>query len=277
HDSQAHFPQNRCPEGTQKEILEDVFQWACSSPSKDVPSICWLQGPAGSGKSAIAQAIAERCEKKELLASFFFSRTDPNRNTPKYLALAIADALTTANPSLQHIILQVVNHMPEVLHMTLEGQFRALVIEPLLQWGKDTQELLSMPHTSTVPPLVIIDGLDECLKPVEQKQVLSLALLALEEKLPIHFLICSQPEPQIQEGFNQYHLHQFTKTVSLDNVSNVKPDIRTMLHNGLNKIRNSDRCKHLKFPNPWPSWLDLEILVDRSSDQSIYLATFLRF
>ncbi|KAF9258431.1 hypothetical protein L218DRAFT_845381, partial [Marasmius fiardii PR-910] len=127
------------------------------------------------------------------------------------------------------------------------------------------------------PPLVIIDGLDECLKPIEQKQVLSLALLALEEKLPIHFLIRSQPEPQIQEGFNQYNLHQFTKTVSLDNASNVKPDSRTILHNGLNKIRNSDRCKHLKFPNPWPSWPDLEILVDRSTDQSIYPATFLRF
>ncbi|KAF9254125.1 hypothetical protein L218DRAFT_834052, partial [Marasmius fiardii PR-910] len=51
------------------------------------------------------------------------------------------------------------------------------------------------------PLLVIIDVLDECLKPVEQKEVLSLSLLAMMEQLPIHFLVCSHPEPQIQEVY----------------------------------------------------------------------------
>ncbi|KAF9254676.1 hypothetical protein L218DRAFT_836831, partial [Marasmius fiardii PR-910] len=64
----------------------------------------WLRGSAGTGKSAITQTIAEACEGKNLLATLFFSRSDPNRNTSRYLALAIADAITTNVPSLQHTI-----------------------------------------------------------------------------------------------------------------------------------------------------------------------------
>ncbi|KAF9254271.1 hypothetical protein L218DRAFT_886647, partial [Marasmius fiardii PR-910] len=71
--------------------------------SQDIPGVCWLRGSAGAGKSAIAQTVAERCEGNRLVASFFFSRTDPARNTPKYLALAIADGLITAHPTLQDI------------------------------------------------------------------------------------------------------------------------------------------------------------------------------
>jgi len=32
----------------------------------------WLNGPAGAGKSAILQTIAERCKDNRLAASFFF-------------------------------------------------------------------------------------------------------------------------------------------------------------------------------------------------------------
>ncbi|KAF9256680.1 hypothetical protein L218DRAFT_881225, partial [Marasmius fiardii PR-910] len=197
HDSQACFPQPNFSEGAREEILKDLLQWACSSPSQEVPGVCWLWGSACAGKSAIAQTVAERCEQNELLASFFFSRTDPNWNTSKYLTLAIADGITTAIPALQSSIPQKVQDTPEILHMTLKQEFNALVVEPLLQWRKDIPEFFSTLHTPTAPSLVIIDGLDECLHPLDQEEVLSLALLAMKEKLPLHFLICSRPEPQI--------------------------------------------------------------------------------
>ena len=52
--------------------------------------IMWVYGPAGAGKSAIAHTIAEMCEETILLASFFFSRNDPSRNTVKPLIATIA-------------------------------------------------------------------------------------------------------------------------------------------------------------------------------------------
>ncbi|KAF9260168.1 hypothetical protein L218DRAFT_947086 [Marasmius fiardii PR-910] len=52
--------------------------------------IYWLQGSESSWRSAVAQKLAKECEEKELLSTFFFSTEDPNRNTPRYLTLAIA-------------------------------------------------------------------------------------------------------------------------------------------------------------------------------------------
>ncbi|KAF9263204.1 hypothetical protein L218DRAFT_839970, partial [Marasmius fiardii PR-910] len=72
HNSQARFPQPKCAEGTRETILKDLLQWAHTSPSQEVPCVCWLWGSAGAGKSAIAQTVAERCEGNKLLASFFF-------------------------------------------------------------------------------------------------------------------------------------------------------------------------------------------------------------
>ncbi|KAF9263195.1 hypothetical protein L218DRAFT_831388, partial [Marasmius fiardii PR-910] len=265
HNSQARFPQPKCAEGTREAILEDLFQWAHTSPS-EISGVCWLRGSAGVGKSAIAQTVAERCEGNNLLVSFFFSKTDPNRNTSKYLVLAIADALMTAHPTLSDSILQVVNSSPAILHMTLEAQFRALVVEPWLKWR----------YTLMLPSLVIIDGLDECLKPIEQKEVLSLALFAMRKQLPISFLICSRPEPQIREGFNEEGLAWFTKFILLDDDPIVNQDIEAMLCQEFDKIRNSDRCKHMDFPHPWPTQADLNTLVKKSSGQFAYPATVIK-
>ncbi|KAF9264438.1 hypothetical protein L218DRAFT_1027996, partial [Marasmius fiardii PR-910] len=130
HDSQARFPQPRCSEDTQEQVLSEVLEWAHSSLSPKVPGICWLWGSAGVGKSAIAQTIAERCDGKKLLATFFFSRSDPNRNNPRYLALAIAHGILTAIPHLHDPIVEIVYNRPEIFHVSLDVQFRMLVTEP---------------------------------------------------------------------------------------------------------------------------------------------------
>ncbi|KAF9254771.1 hypothetical protein L218DRAFT_1009307 [Marasmius fiardii PR-910] len=279
HDSQARFPQPKCSEGTRKVILSDLMGWACSDLSPEIAGVCWLRGSAGTGKSAIAQTIAEASEGKNLLATFFFSRSDPNRNTSRYLALAMADAIITTIPSLQHTILQKVNNRREILHATLDAQFKALVIEPLLEWRDHIQSSQSIHPTIAIsrPQLVIIDGLDECLDITEQQQVLSLVLLAMGHKLPVRFFICSCPEPQIQGRFNQENLSQFTKFMSLNGDPNANSDIAIMLCTEFRRIRNSERCKHIVFPDPWPSQWDLQRLVDKSSGQFIYPATILKF
>ncbi|KIK52272.1 hypothetical protein GYMLUDRAFT_180242, partial [Collybiopsis luxurians FD-317 M1] len=47
-------------------------------------SVCWLYGPAGAGKSVIAQTLAEICMERGLLVgSFFFWHTDFSWNTPE--------------------------------------------------------------------------------------------------------------------------------------------------------------------------------------------------
>jgi pantothenate kinase-related protein Tda10 len=57
----------KCMEGTREELLTTIMDWR--SRSSTLPLVCWLKGPAGAGKSAIAWTIAERCDAKDQLAA----------------------------------------------------------------------------------------------------------------------------------------------------------------------------------------------------------------
>jgi hypothetical protein len=62
----------RCHENTCKAVLKDISSWI-SDITKDT-FILWLSTPAGLGKSAILQKIAEELDvSSHLAASFFFS------------------------------------------------------------------------------------------------------------------------------------------------------------------------------------------------------------
>jgi replication-associated recombination protein RarA len=68
--------------------------------------ILWLYGPAGAGKSAIAHDIAQRCDlEKLLLASFFFSRSDPARSNAKFLIATIAYQIASTSSGRGRILL----------------------------------------------------------------------------------------------------------------------------------------------------------------------------
>ncbi|KAF9259098.1 hypothetical protein L218DRAFT_1061915, partial [Marasmius fiardii PR-910] len=114
----------------------------------DIPGVCWLHGSAGTGKSAIAQTVVEACKGEQLLATFFFSRSDFNQDKSRYLALAIADAIATTIPSLRKSILHTVHNRQDILHTSLEAQFKALVIQPLLEWRNHVPNPHSTPGTT---------------------------------------------------------------------------------------------------------------------------------
>ena len=118
--------------------------------------IMWVYGPAGSGKSAIAQTIAEMCEDEMiLLASFFFSRNDPSRNTVKPLIATIAYQITLNLPQVRDAILRAIEHDALIFSKSLAVQVKSLIVAPL-QLLADTGFF----KKPTSRRLVIIDGLD---------------------------------------------------------------------------------------------------------------------
>ena len=79
HNSGERFDPPKCHPNTRTHILIKIMNWTVGQVGWD-GFIMWLYGPAGAGKSAIAQTIAELCHARHLLlASFFFSRTDPKK------------------------------------------------------------------------------------------------------------------------------------------------------------------------------------------------------
>jgi len=94
--------------------------------------ILWFYGPAGAGKSAIAHKIAERCElEKLLLASFFFSRSDPARSNSKSLIATISYQIAINIPGTREKVVAAIERDPLILTRSLEAQVAALIFEPL--------------------------------------------------------------------------------------------------------------------------------------------------
>ncbi|KAF8990376.1 hypothetical protein BDQ17DRAFT_1433824 [Cyathus striatus] len=72
HESAERADPLKCHSETRKKYIDEIMEWI-DSPNED-KQIMWLNGPAGAGKSAIFQTIAERrSHEGKLLSSFFFS------------------------------------------------------------------------------------------------------------------------------------------------------------------------------------------------------------
>ncbi|KAF9442922.1 hypothetical protein P691DRAFT_637757, partial [Macrolepiota fuliginosa MF-IS2] len=73
YDSSAHNPAPRCFSGTYEQFVEDIIHWAIPAVSTDNPlPLFWMKGPAGVGKSTIAQTCVERLKKMGRLSAAFF-------------------------------------------------------------------------------------------------------------------------------------------------------------------------------------------------------------
>ena len=106
HNSGERFDPPRCHPNTRTAVIDNIMDWILGLAEEEYESvIMWLHGAAGAGKSAIAQTIAERCQALNLLlASFFFSRSDPSRSHAKYLIATIAYQVAMNFPSTRALI-----------------------------------------------------------------------------------------------------------------------------------------------------------------------------
>jgi len=138
-----------------------------------------LYGPAGTGKSAIAQSIAELCHKSNLLAaSLFFSHAAAGRSDESRLIPTLVYQLCLSMPAIRKYVEDTIERDPLVLLRSSEVQIRSLVVDPLSRALLDEKDALSF-HSG--PKLIIIDGLDECGRAKVQCYVLSVFTTAVQE------------------------------------------------------------------------------------------------
>ena len=275
HDSKERYDAPKCHQDTRKAVIKDITSWV-SDDSKD-SLILWVSAPAGSGKSAILQKIAELFrDSGGLAASFFFSRTAAQRQTEAHLIATIAYQLAVSIPATRPFIDKAVRDDLSVFDKNLSVQMKHLVIQPLicasLQAG-----------SSQWPSLLVIDGLDECTGGKVQANILRIlndALLQLKHSLiSLYLLIASRPEPVICEVFED-DLNQATYHLVLDARYIPDRDIATFLRSSFSDIhrrRKTPFPSMLSLPLPWPSDDVISFLVQKSSGQFIFAATVIRF
>lgn len=273
HDSEARFDPPKCHPDTRKAVLEYLMKWILGEHEQEA-LIVWLYGPAGSGKSAILQTIAERCSKLDvLLASYFFWKSDGTRNHPKSLIATIAYQISLRVPEIQPAFSSIVAADPMIFDRTLDSQLKHLIIDPL-----NDLALTGFFEDCTTPPrLVLIDGLDECSRHDHRNHILRAVARALREHhIPLIFLISSRPESDIMATFHSEALTDIWHSLVLDNSFSPAHDIRIFIEASFKSIKETHPMRaHL--PYDWPSIGSVNTLVWKSSGQFIYASVVIKF
>ena len=272
HNSDERFDPPKCHPNTRLAILTKIMKWIKWEEDLDA-FIMWVYGPAGAGKSAIAQTIAEMCEEEMLLlASFFFSRNDPSRNTVKPLIATIAYQIILHFPDVRDAILEAITRDPLIFSKSLVVQFKSLILAPLQPLAD-----AGFFKERTSHRLVIIDSLDECSDPKVQKNIVDVLANSQERyKLPLMFLFASRPKQHISLAFSTGVLPGVTTRIALDESYLPDEDIRLFLTDKFQEIKSTHRLRAY-IPPQWPLPNILQQLIRKSSGQFIYASMVIHY
>jgi hypothetical protein len=229
--------------------------------------ICWLGGPPGFGKTAIAQSIAEQCVTRQALAaSFFFRRGAENRSDTTRFIPTLADQLTLSIPDAKSSIQTVREKDHTIFGQSLDDQLQKLIINPVL---------------SNTPPsrmVVVVDALDEC----EDKDDIVVFIEALlrasrERRLPFRFFVTGRAENHIVQSFSAPGANSVMYRMDLQNF-NARVDIRTFFQSRFSNFLESENSRLIRNDQtPWPAASDFEGLVEMSSGIFIVASTLVDF
>ncbi|KAM6490153.1 hypothetical protein JOM56_014345 [Amanita muscaria] len=262
HDSPVQDPTRQCHPETRRGVLKQLQDWF--DDPEAAQSIFWLHGPAGVGKSAIAQTIARSFSRDKVPATFFFYRSDTSRNDGNRLFTTLAWQLALSIPGLKHHIINSLNERPDLPRKDVETQFEELIVRPL-------QALNDSSQTPLPAPVIVIDGVDECVNERLQRRILKVIGSAISDhRVPLRFLICSRPEAHIQETINNFQY--LTLPLDLAKLDDAYMDIEKYLKAELSRIASEQ-----DLDPTWPGEEVIQKFVYKSSGQFIYASTLIRF
>ena len=222
-----------------------------------------MNGLAGTGKTSIAQTIAERVFADGLLgASFFCSRDFEDRSDLKLIFPTLAVQLAHAYGEFRSILVPLVQSDTGILRESLYGQMDKLIVQPLAKSGIST--------------VIVIDALDEC----RDREPSSAILSVLREfatkirDLKVKILVTGRPEPHIRDGFRLLLLADATDVFVLHGVeqSQVNSDVRLFFRNNLLELKGR---RHIL--DDWPTEGQLDLLCERSAGLFVHAMATIKF
>ena len=249
-----------CSANTREKVLKGVESWA-----EDIGGhpVCWLYGPAGAGKSTIAQTIAEKyAGRGELAFSYFFSRRNPDRNDLSKFIPTFAWQLAQILPSVQQSMLNTLRDNRSILTQRRDDQFMNLIVKPV-------QSNLPKPPFLM---MVVIDGLDEFNQDERTNLERLIQLLTrYSPSLPFRLFFTSRPEAYIEAIFTQPQLSTITRLVALQDFPAID-GVFNYLNSELSKVG-----ERRQLPPNWLSHANLRHLAQQSEGIYIYASTLIKF
>lgn len=267
-NSAARHPPPQCHPGTRQTLQGKISSWLVD-PQRDCRML-WVLGPAGVGKSAVAQTVADHYSGGLLGAAFFFSglsqRDDPYRVIP-----TIAHQLARQYPDYKQIITRRFADDSSILEKTLRTQFNELIIEPFRFLAA-----VRPPHLQQ-PCLIILDGLDECRGEEEQCEFIQLISDHVRQvkNFPLLWMVCSRPEWHLKSllADSDFQITCIREELEIDDTE-ARDDVFHVLSDGFDSIRRKYRDR---LSITWPPLTSLNQLADAASGHFGFASTVLGF
>jgi hypothetical protein len=246
-------------------LLGHIQNWLAADTSTS-PTILWLNGLAGTGKSTLTRTVARVArEQGRLAASFFFSRDNVERRRLTSIIPTIAYQLAMWNENLRQPICSAIESNPDIAGQRMSTQCDTLLY-------KASQGLANAEFPTHA--LLILDALDECDKEDGYEGGSLLPLLAkLISSLPfrLQILVSSRPEHSIRSLFREsvpadlLILHAIDPHV-------VQADIRLFLLHEFQRI-----SRRRLSGKPWPQSHEVDALVKLASPLFVFASTAIKF
>ena len=220
-----------------------------------------MNGLAGTGKSTIAQTIAERAfAGGQLGASFFCSRDFLDRSNLNSIFPTLAVQLARKYTKFRSILVPLIQSDPGIADESLYHQMEKLIVQPLSE--------------SDVSTVIVVDALDECKDDEPASAILSV-LGQFVSRIPrVKFFLTGRPEPRIREGFRLPLLAKATDVFVLHGIerSQVNNDIQLFFRHSFSET--ADRLGGL---DNWPTTEQLDLLCERAAGLFVYAMATVKF
>jgi hypothetical protein len=237
-----------CLQGTRVAIHDDLTHWANDGAQE--LTMLWLNGMAGTGKTAIASTFARNMESQRILgATFFIDRQRAERRDPHRIVQTLAYDLAKHNHDQLRALWTFLRDNPTFESMSYHDQVRHLLKKPL---DIACPEML----------VIVIDGLDECAAP--ERTSLLVALVTSLSHHPIKLLVTSRNEVDITN-----ELRALPHTPLCLQEVGVIGDVQLYWEHNLNQL-----CHKKRLPD-WRPMVSIERLVELTGHLFIYATTVL--
>ncbi|KAF9442937.1 hypothetical protein P691DRAFT_779149 [Macrolepiota fuliginosa MF-IS2] len=269
-DSSDHRP--GCHPETRRGITHSIRSWMHDLGRKY--KILWLRGPAGVGKSAILQTIAETeadSPTSILGATLFFSRPN-SRDNPQCVFISIAYRLAVRYPPYRQYIAKLLSIDPRLVEKSMREQFKAFIVRPFVE-----ERVMDNLHGTV---MILLDGLDECNGEEAQCEIILLIgkFVLQYPTSPLIWLIASRPEPHIQDTFSEEELQlSYGEVQVLVDSDEARSDVQKYLRDNFMNIRKKHRRSIPSSLQQWPSESNLSVIATRSSGLFIFPTVLIRF
>jgi len=224
--------------------------------------VFWLTGLVGTGKTAIAQTIAERAFVTGLLgASFFCSRDFEDRRDSRLILPTLAYQLALKYKEYRLRLLDLIRLDPEVVSDSLPNQMEKFIVKPLVD--------------SDISTVIVIDALDECRDEEFTSAILSVIGQSIHKIPKVKFFLTSRPALRISATFRLSSMENFTRKFVLHDEEQdepVKKDIRLFFERKLSEI-----SRNHQIPPGWPEQAAFDRLCERAGPLFISAAASIKY